>query len=748
MRVFSIIFLIIGEWDSKLPVEIENLKRTKNEQRLLAQIIEKTPVPTFVINVEHKIIYWNTACENVTGVAASEAIGTNRPWYPFYHAERPTMADLIIDGRIEDMKSFYAGKYHRSTLVKDTWEAEDYFPHFPGGGRWLSFSATVLKDNDGIVIGAMETLRDITQQKLFEAELKEKEHLLTQIIDGCPVPMFVIDEDHKVTHWNRACEAIIGTKSSNVIGTKEQWKGFYSEPRPVLADLVLDNKLSEVTEYYSKSWAPSTLVENGWEATDHFPSFNAGEKWLYFTAAPLKNQEGKTIGAVETLQDVTNQKKYEEKLEFQANHDALTGLANRNLLTDRLDQAIAHATRDNRLLSLLFIDLDNFKTINDTLGHNVGDQLIRETAEKIQSVIRAGDTVARFGGDEFVVLLCSPDNEDHVTDVVQRISQQVAASYSHQGQALHVGSSIGVAVFPEDGNTAEALMMNADRAMYQAKDLNKGGFCFFTQDLNKRAFLRLQIESDLHKAIELEQFELVYQPILDLKTGKITAAEALIRWNHPEHGVINPTDFIHIAEETGLIVPIGEWVLKTASREALYWQETIGRPLRISINVSARQFRNNEIHTAVSNLINHIGKPSLNIELELTENLVMHNSEQAEQSLHELHDMGVHLVMDDFGTGYSSLAFLRRFPFDIIKIDKAFIDDLGKSREAEAIVRAMLYLGSALGLRMLAEGVETNIQHQFLAKEGCHEVQGFLYSRPVNDKAFRALLLDEWQWST
>lgn len=476
--IYLIVFI---KWAIKLSIELENLRKAEHGQQMLSQIIERIPVPTFVINMEHKIISWNAACETITGVLASEAIGTKKPWYPFYHEKRPTMADLIIEDRIDDMKLFYAEKLTNSYIAEDTWEAEDYFPHFPGGGKWLSFSATILKDKDGAIIGAMETLRDITQQKLFEAELKEKEHLLSQVIDGCPVPMFVIDDEHKVTHWNRACEAIIGTKSSDIVGTKDQWKGFYAEPRPVLADLVLDNSLSEISEYYSERWAASTLVENGWEATDHFPTFNAGEKWLYFTAAPLHNQEGKKIGAVETLQDVSDQKKYEAKLEFQANHDALTGLANRHLLTDRLNQAVAHARRDKRLLALLFIDLDNFKTINDTLGHNVGDQLLRETATKIKAVIRNGDTVARFGGDEFVVLLFAPENEDYVNNVVGRISQEIAKSYSYGEQTLKVGSSIGVAMFPEDGHTAEKLMMNSDRAMYRAKASNKGGACFFKE---------------------------------------------------------------------------------------------------------------------------------------------------------------------------------------------------------------------------------------------------------------------------
>lgn len=452
------------------------------QQQFLAQIIESTPVPTLVINLDHTIILWNAACEEITGVLADEAVGSKKTWFPFYHEERLTMADLIIDNRIEEMKSLYADKFNSTSLDKNKWEAEDYFPHFPGGGKWLSFCVTVLKDKNDIVIGVMETLRDITQQKIFEAELKEKEHLLSQIIDGCPVPMFVIDDEHKVTHWNRACEAIVGTKSSDVVGTKEQWKGFYPEPRPVLADLVLDNKLIELTDYYSKTWAPSTLVENGWEATGHFPAFSSGEKWLYFTAAPLQNKEGKKIGAVETLQDVTSQKKYEAKLEFQANHDALSGLANRNLLTDRLNQSIAHASRDKRRLAVLFIDLDNFKTVNDTLGHNVGDQLIQNTAKKIKSVIRTGDTVARFGGDEFVVLLFAPENEEYVSNVVQRISQEVTTSYSHKEQVITVGSSIGIAMFPENGHTSETLLKNSDRAMYQAKASNKGGFFFFSED--------------------------------------------------------------------------------------------------------------------------------------------------------------------------------------------------------------------------------------------------------------------------
>ncbi|SCA55338.1 PAS/PAC sensor-containing diguanylate cyclase [Candidatus Terasakiella magnetica] len=723
--------------------EIEILDQKNKGAGILSQVVESTPVPTFVIDKDHRVIHWNAACEKVTGVSAEEMLGTQKAWHPFYPEERPTMADLVLEDQEKGIEEHYKGKYHKSEIIDGAWEAEDFFPHFPDGGKWLSFTAALLKDDNGEIIGAVETLRDITREKRSEASLKKNQKILSEVVDGCPVPMFVLNDEHVVTHWNKACESIIGTKAEDIVGTKDQWKAFYDKERPVLADLAMEHKYSELSEYYKGIWAASPLIADGWEATDYFPNFKPGPKWLYFTAAPLHSDDGSVIGAVETLQDVSNQKQYEAKLEFQANHDALTGLANRNLLTDRLKQAIAHAGRDNRLLSLLFIDLDNFKTINDTLGHNVGDQLICETGRKISNTVRSGDTVARLGGDEFVVLLFAPESEDHVTDIVQRLTEEVATSYCHEGQDLHVGCSVGVAMYPQDGTDVDTLMKNADSAMYLAKATEKGSFCFFTQDLTERAMRRLQIENDLHKAIDRQEFELVYQPIFELATGKIIAAEALLRWHHPEQGVINPVDFIHIAEETSMIVDIGEWVLREAAKEAMHWHEEIGKTLRISINVSARQFRNHEIHEALARVYSEIGQPGFNIELELTENLVMRNPEKAEDSLDLLRDMGVHLAMDDFGTGYSSLAYLRRFPFDMIKIDKAFVDDLGRNKEAEAIVRAMLELGRALGLRMLAEGVETELQRAFLAREGCDEVQGFLFSRPCSVEKFRQMLIED-----
>ncbi|MCW8916281.1 MAG: EAL domain-containing protein [Magnetovibrio sp.] len=707
---------------------------------LLTQALEGTPVASFVINKDHIVVHWNHACEMVTGTPAERIVGTNKSWKPFYPTERPTMADLVLDELTDEIPRYYRGKFHPSPVVEGAWEADDFFPHFPNGGKWLSFTAQLLKKEDGEVVGAIETLRDITDQKRSELQSRESLSLLNQIIDGCPVPMFVINEDHVITHWNKACESIIDKSSKDLVGTKDQWKPFYDHKRPVLADLLLNSETGKLAEYYKGIWNKSPLVEGGWEATDHFPNLQTGPKWLYFTAAPIRNATGHMIGAVETLQDVTAQKHYEQKLEHQAKHDALTQLPNRALFADRLNQAIAHAERDKTLLAVMFIDLDDFKTINDTLGHHAGDDLLVELSERIKNCIRVGDTVCRIGGDEFVVLLVSPESDGHVADVTQRIIDDIAEPINLGHENIHARCSIGVALYPEDGLTAPKLLMHADSAMYTAKAKGKGGFCFFTDEINQETHTRLQIEQGLYSALEQGDFELYYQPLFDLSSGKITGAEALLRWHHPEQGIILPGEFISIAEQIGLIVPIGDWVLKTALTEAQSWMAITNKPLRISVNVSARQFQNAEILKSFRETMHAYKKANLHIELEVTESIVMDDPERASKLLQKLKDQGAHLAMDDFGTGHSSLAYLRRFPFDMVKIDRSFVHDLGTNREAEAIVRAMLELGTALGMRMVAEGVETARQKEFLEMEGCHEVQGFLLSYPLEAEAFRTLL--------
>ncbi|WP_152426648.1 putative bifunctional diguanylate cyclase/phosphodiesterase [Paramagnetospirillum caucaseum] len=708
----------------------------------LVEVVAGTPVPTFVIDAGHRVTHWNRALEVVTGIPAADVVGTSRAWVPFYAAPRPVMADLIIDGTMErEVEHYYAGKYRRSAVVDGAWEAEDFFPHFPDGGKWLSFTATALHDCAGRVVGAVETLRDITQEKRAEQARRESEHRLAEIVDGCPVPLFVIDETHKVTHWNRACEAIIGVPAPEMLGTSDQWRAFYPFARPVMADLVADgNDENAISLLYSGKYHPSALIPGAWEALDHFPHFRAGERWLAFTAAPLKGLDGSNAGAVETLQDVTAQKLYEARLSHQATHDELTGLANRVLLTDRLTHALTHARRDGSLLALVFIDLDHFKVVNDTLGHRVGDELVRAVARRIAASVREGDTVARIGGDEFVVLLCAPESEDVVAEIVTRLIAEVSRPVMVEGHELCVGCSVGIALYPRDGGDSATLLMHADAAMYRAKDSGRSTFHFFTPEMNQRATERLGLERDLRHALDREELRLLFQPQVDLASGRVVGAEALLRWDHPREGLVMPSRFIPVAEETGLIVPIGRWVLEQACRLGHAWAVDAGRSLRISVNLSPRQFRAKGLAREVETILQAHGGGHLCLELELTEGTVMHDPEEAAAILRALKGMGVRLSMDDFGTGYSSLAYLRDFPFDMIKIDRSFVDSLHRGRGGEAIVRAVVGLARSLDLGVIAEGVETEAQKDFLTREGCDEMQGFLFSRPIPAGAFLNLL--------
>lgn len=707
---------------------------------LLAQIVEKIPVATFVIDHHHRVVHWNRACEIITGVLSENIVGSTRAWEPFYSEKRPVMADLIVDGKLDQIEQYYQGKYHPSPILEGAWEAEHFFPHFPGGGKWLAFTAAALMDDDGKIIGAIETLRDITAEKTAAAALQENEHLLGEIIDGSPVPMFVLNAQHKVTHWNRACEALNSVPAKDVVGTSDQWKAFYPAQRPVMADLVVDRQEDKVPEYYEGICNRSPLIKGAWEATAYFPHFKSGQKWLYFTAVPLYDLDGHVVGAVETLQDVTERKQYEHQLETKANYDTLTGLANRNLLNNRLQQAIILAKRDNHQLALLFLDLDNFKQINDSLGHITGDKVLLALGQRITECVREVDTVARIGGDEYVVLLYAPESDNQVTTIVRRLLDKVSRKLPMAGRELYIGCSIGIALYPKDGDTPETLMMCADTAMYRAKANDKGWFRYYSEGLTQEAARWIELKQDLHNALTENQLELFYQPQVELHSKKIIGAEALVRWHHPTMGLLLPDNFIPIAEETGLIFPLGDWVTQTAVAEACHWEAVTGAKLRISVNVSARQFRHQELLDMLDRVLEKTGFLSINLELELTESLVMSNPHQTAARLNELKNKGFSLAMDDFGTGYSSLAYIRRFPFDMIKIDKSFICDLGKNTEAEAIVSAMLNLGKALGLRMVAEGVETEEQKSFLEAKGCDEIQGFFYSQPLPAAAFLELL--------
>jgi diguanylate cyclase (GGDEF)-like protein len=419
------------------------------------------------------------------------------------------------------------------------------------------------------------------------------------------------------------------------------------------------------------------------------------------------------------------------ELEFQANRDSLTGLANRNLLQDRLHQASAYAGRYANPFWVLFVDLDRFKFVNDTLGHRAGDQLLRVVARRLLHSVHETDTVARLSADEFVLVLPEHLEEPLAPAAIRRIMEAIAQPIVIDGHEFVMGSSIGVAVYPSDGGDADSLIKHAGIAMYRAKEVGRNNFQFYTPAMNEHAMERLRMEGDLRNALEREEFVLHYQPQVDLGTGKVIGVEALLRWHHPELGMVPPGRFIELAEEMGLIVPMGIWVLRTACRQSVEWQRAGLAPLRVAINLSARQFYQHDLVASIRSILDETGLPPHLLELELTESMMMNDVEHAVAILNKLKAIGVHLSIDDFGTGYSSLAYLKRFPIDLLKIDQSFVHDITVDSDDAAIVLSIISLAHSLRLKVIAEGVETAAQLAYLRQHGCDYMQGYYFSRAL-----------------
>jgi diguanylate cyclase (GGDEF)-like protein/PAS domain S-box-containing protein len=445
-------------------------------------------------------------------------------------------------------------------------------------------------------------------------------------------------------------------------------------------------------------------------------------------------------GVIEgTIVDITERKTAQEQMEYQAYHDALTGLPNRLLFRDRIDIALAHAKRHHTAAAVMFLDLDQFKLVNDSLGHTVGDALLQEVAARLVLSIRADDTVARMGGDEFTVLLTDVKDPGASSIVAQKLLDSISQPMVIEGHELYVTTSIGIARSPEDGTDAETLLKRADGAMYRAKEAGRNNFQFATTSSQETVSERLVIERSLHHAFEREEFVVHYQPMTNLLTGSVVGAEALIRWNHPERGLMSPDDFIPIAEESGLILPIGEWVLRTAVKQMKGWHAEHG-PLRVAVNLSARQFQQRDLTAMIERILTENDYPPELLDIEITESTAMQNADVSLAVMKRLKQMGVRISIDDFGTGYSSLSYLKRFPIDTVKIDQNFVRDLSDASNDGAIITAVISMARALNLRVVAEGVETEAQLAFLRRENCEVVQGFLHSRPVPAAEFETSL--------
>jgi diguanylate cyclase (GGDEF)-like protein/PAS domain S-box-containing protein len=449
------------------------------------------------------------------------------------------------------------------------------------------------------------------------------------------------------------------------------------------------------------------------------------------SAAPIKRRDGSTLGAVMVFHDVTERKLVQNHLQHIAFHDALTGLANRDLFRKKLSSAINQASIDGTLGAVLFMDLDRFKIINDSLGHDIGDELLILVAESLKRSVRENDTVSRMGGDEFTAILNGLGDRHNAETVAKKIIDSISQPFNIRGRTLHISTSVGITFYPDDGKEIDTLLKHADTAMYKAKESGRNNYQYYAPLMNAEADRQLQIDNALHNALEKNEYVVEYQPKLDLASGEIVGVEALLRWDSPEFGRVMPSDFIPLLENSGRIVEVGDWVLKAAIKQAVQWH-VAGYPLIVSVNVSARQFREDSLLHKITTLLQTSTLPPDLLRLEITESLLMENATRSAFLLTELQRIGIHVSLDDFGTGYSSLSYLRRFPITELKLDRSFVVDLGTNPTANKIAQTVIDLGHALCMKVTAEGVETESQSAALQAMGCDEIQGYLLSRPLS----------------
>jgi diguanylate cyclase (GGDEF)-like protein/PAS domain S-box-containing protein len=561
--------------------------------------------------------------------------------------------------------------------------------------------------------------QDITERKKAETQMQKLSRALEQTADA----VFITDRDGVIEYVNPAFEQVSGYTSAETVGRQP--------------NLLKSGRQGPV--FYENLW--KTILAG--EAFNDVLINRRKDGSLYYeekTITPIKDADGRITHFVATGKDITERMQTQERLAFMAQHDPLTELPNRALLLDRLKQSLAGARWRERRAGILFVDLDRFKTINDTLGHEVGDRLLQQLAERFQRSVRDGDTVARFGGDEFVILLDDVASEDDVAGVAQKVLQALIPPFQVDQQTLYVTASIGVSLFPNDGEDASTLLKNADIAMYRAKELGKNTYQFYSADMSSRAFERLTLESNLRRALEHREFRLYYQPLVDVTTGAIVGVEALLRWQHPEFGLVMPNDFIPLLEETGLIVPTGEWVLDTACAQLAAWHAQGWPRLRLAVNLSPRQFQTQNLTAMVKQALDRLDGDPGRLELEITEGMLLRHAPITVETLEALHALGVRMAIDDFGTGYSSLSYLRRLPIDTLKIDRMFVRDIPHDPDDSAITVAIIALVQSMKLEMIAEGVENTAQRDFLHERGCNVMQGFLFSRPLPAEEITRLL--------
>ncbi len=562
---------------------------------------------------------------------------------------------------------------------------------------------------------------EITERKRAEELMRVSEEHLRTIIDTNPECIEIVGADGRLIEINAAGLAMVEADSQD----------------QMISASMPDLLLPEHREAY-QALTKSVLQGNKGMLVFEIQGLKGTRRWLETHAVPMTMRTGETV-LLGITSDITERKHSEERLSYLVHHDELTGLPNRVLFSDRLEQAMIAADRHERLAAVVFLDLDRFKNINDTLGHEVGDQMLKQVAERLLAAVRGGDTVARLAGDEFSIVLADMAHADDAARVAQKILDAFAQSFRIAGRDLFMGASIGITIFPVDTRDAGELLRNADIAMYRAKDTGGNTYQFYAVEMTTKATEALALGNDLRYGLKRGEFILYYQPIVN-SDGNILGAEALLRWQHGRRGLISPAEFIPLAEETGLILPIGEWVLRQACAQAHAWRKPDGALFHMAVNVSPRQFRHDGLVQTVETILKETGLDPRSLNIEITEGVLMQQETLTQELFHQLSGLGVSFSMDDFGTGYSSLSYLKRFPIDYLKIDQSFTRDITTDMSDATIVKAIISMAHGLGIKTIAEGVETKEQRAFLLEHGCDMMQGYYFSRPILPEAFAALL--------
>ncbi|HEY6896616.1 MAG TPA: EAL domain-containing protein [Rhodocyclaceae bacterium] len=699
--------------DSPVPIRnlITNLQvheRSLEDSEVRFRTLWDTSTDAIIVmGVDNIIRYANPAVEAVFGYTPEELVGSD--------------IEILQPVRLRALHRTAFARYCATGSRTIPWQSiEVKALHKSGRELPVEISFSHMQLSSGEMFAAF--FRDESSRSAAREALHIRDRAMESTSEGIMITDAVADS-HQILYVNPALEHITGYSRDEMIG---------QNPRLLLGD-ELDQEGIEGLRHLLRSRRDGTLVLRCRRK-------DGGGYWNELTVSPVRDGDGKVTHTIGIFKDVTERKRQEEEMIRNAHHDALTGLANRVLLTDRLEQAIANAHRHNRQLGLLFVDLDNFKTINDSLGHDVGDLLLQQMSLRLQECVRDGDTVSRLGGDEFVLLLSEVDNEEQIALVAERVLLATAQPFRRDEDEFFVSASIGAAMFPRDGTDSQTLLKHADIAMYRAKDQGRNNFKTFTEEMQIKISHRMQLETHLRKALERNEFLLHFQPQVSIESGQIVGAEALIRWQHPELGLVSPAQFIPIAEDNGLIVPIGEWVLDEVCRQMAAWRQQGIAEVSIAVNLSARQFRQQNLHLLIESKLRQHNISSLSLELELTESMVMQDPEATLVTLRQMKDVGLRIALDDFGTGYSSLAYLRHFPIDILKIDQSFLTNVINNRHNAAIVASIISLAHNLGLSVIAEGVEAEDQLDFLREENCDMFQGFYFCRPQPAATFAQAL--------